>query len=231
MKAPDQIKNVKEMIINFKTKSLRDTINILSEVSLKEAASFIEENSHPRLWRLLSESALEKLDFGMAEKAFVKCEDYHGINFVKRLQMIDDDLKKRAEIYTYFGKYEEAENIYGEIDRKDLSLELREKLGDYPKVIQLLEQGAGSDEELKHAYNNMGAYFADRKKWKKAANYFTMAQNNEALIEAYYRSEDYDNLKKLVTLIPEDSQLLEILAQKFQSVFNSNQIMHYLIPL
>ena len=39
--------------------------------------------------RLLAESSLESLDLEMAEKAFVRCGDYQGIHFVKRLRKLD----------------------------------------------------------------------------------------------------------------------------------------------
>lgn len=43
----------------METKSLRDTRHLLEKVGTKEAYLFAEENSHPRLWRLLAESALQ----------------------------------------------------------------------------------------------------------------------------------------------------------------------------
>lgn len=47
-----------------------------------------------RLWRLLAEQALEALDFGIAEKAFVLCgmDAFHGVRLVKRLAAISDRL-------------------------------------------------------------------------------------------------------------------------------------------
>ena len=39
------------------------------------------------------------------------------------------------------GKYDEAETIYREIDRKDLAIQLRKRLGDYSRVVQLLQTG------------------------------------------------------------------------------------------
>lgn len=39
--------------------------------------------------RLLAEAALERLSLDMADKAFVRCQDYHGIKFVKRLAKLD----------------------------------------------------------------------------------------------------------------------------------------------
>ena len=135
LKAPEEIKNITEMIVDYECRSLRDTRDHLTTMSLKDAFDFVEQNPHPRLWKLIAEAALDKLDFANAERAFVKLEDYHGIMFVKRLQNFDDKAKQKAEIATYFKRLDEAEQIYKEIDRKDLALELRMKLGDWSKVV------------------------------------------------------------------------------------------------
>ena len=37
-------------------KSLRDTRTLLESVTIEDAYSYIEQNPHPRLWRLLAES-------------------------------------------------------------------------------------------------------------------------------------------------------------------------------
>ena len=39
--------------------------------------------------KLLAEASLDKLELEMAEKAFVKCSDYWGIQFVKQLHHLD----------------------------------------------------------------------------------------------------------------------------------------------
>lgn len=62
---------------------------ILATVGIKDALQFIEDNPHPRLWRILAEAALDKLDFNVAERAFVKCQDFHAIQLVKRLRQLD----------------------------------------------------------------------------------------------------------------------------------------------
>ena len=49
----------KDDLVTMETKSLRDTRHLLEKVGAKEAYQFVEENSHPRLWRLLAESALQ----------------------------------------------------------------------------------------------------------------------------------------------------------------------------
>jgi WD repeat-containing protein 35 len=67
------------MFVQYEAKSLRDTRDLLTTVSLKEAVDFVEQNPHKRLWKLITEQALEKLNFGIAERGFVKNEDYYGL--------------------------------------------------------------------------------------------------------------------------------------------------------
>ncbi len=109
LKDPEEIKNIQEMLVEYEAKSLRDTRDFLTTVSLKDAVEFVEKNPHKRLWRLIAESALDKLNFQIAERAFVKNEDYYGISFVNRLQTFDEKHKQKAEIAAYFKRYDEAE--------------------------------------------------------------------------------------------------------------------------
>jgi len=68
--------------------------------------------------RLLAEAAVKRLDFPTAEAAFVRCSDYPGIQFVKRLHNIHNDTLKKAEVAAYFKNFDEAEKLYLEVDRR-----------------------------------------------------------------------------------------------------------------
>uniref|UniRef100_A0A7S2LS93 Anaphase-promoting complex subunit 4 WD40 domain-containing protein n=1 Tax=Zooxanthella nutricula TaxID=1333877 RepID=A0A7S2LS93_9DINO len=207
----------KEVLLDFETKSLRDTRDILTKVSnLKDAFKFVDDNPHPRLWRLLAESALDQLDFGVAEKAFVRFEDYQGIQLVKRLRLLDDRVKQKAEVAVYFQRFDEAESLYREIDRKDLAIDLRVRLGDWFRVIQLAH--GGNEDLLQQAWSAIGDYYADRGKWSNAAQYYAKAQNNSSLVDTYYFLEDYDSLERLITFLPESSPLLMDIGNKFTLV-------------
>ena len=81
----------------------------------QEAFRHVDARPHPRLWQLLAESALEALDFHTAEKAFVRCSDYQGIQCVKRIMALNDRMKQRAEVAVYFGRVDEAEVRSGEM--------------------------------------------------------------------------------------------------------------------
>ena len=72
--------------------------------------------SPPR--RLLAEAALQQLDMKTAEQAFVHCKDYQGIELVKRLAKLQSEAMKQAEVAAYFSRFEEAERMYLDMDRR-----------------------------------------------------------------------------------------------------------------
>ncbi|KAF7657555.1 hypothetical protein LDENG_00025340 [Lucifuga dentata] len=210
----------KENLINFEIRSLRDSRALIEKVGIEDASQFIEDNPHPRLWRLLAEAALQKLDLKMAEQAFVRCKDYQGIEFVKRLGNLQSEAMKQAEVAAYFSRFEEAERMYLDMGRRDLAISLRIKLGDWFRVLQLLKTGSGNcdDALLEQAYNAIGDYYADRQKWINAVEYFHQGHNQERLAECYYMLEDYDSLDSLTSLLPENHKLLPEIGQMFTTV-------------
>jgi WD repeat-containing protein 35 len=142
-------------IVEFDTKSLRDAREHLEKNDLKDATTFIEQNSHEKLWKLLAETALKKLELKLAEHAFVKLKDYYGIEFIKRLNNISDAELRKAEVAAFYNNFDESESIYLAMDRKDLAYQLRKKLGDWFKVLQLLKatnslSRIGSNTEREH---------------------------------------------------------------------------------
>jgi WD repeat-containing protein 35 len=216
MQAPEQLE--KEVVLEFESKSLRDVRELLGDVGIREAYQFIEDHPHPRLWRLLAEAALEELDLIVADKAFVRCADYQGIQYVKRLKLLDDKMKQKAEVAAYFQRFDEAESLYREIDRKDLAIELRMRLGDWFRVVQLVQSGGGDDELLTLSWNRIGDYYAARQKWGKAVQYYAQAKNSEALVDCYYILEDFKSLEKIMYSLADGSNLLKAIGERFQSV-------------
>uniref|UniRef100_A0AAR2KWZ5 WD repeat-containing protein 35 n=1 Tax=Pygocentrus nattereri TaxID=42514 RepID=A0AAR2KWZ5_PYGNA len=210
----------KDYLMNFEIRSLRDSRALIEKVGIEDASQFIEDNPHPRLWRLLAEAALQNLQLKTAEQAFVRCKDYQGIEFVKRLGNLQSEAMKQAEVAAYFSRFEEAERMYLDMDRRDLAISLRIKLGDWFRVLQLLRTGSGdSDDALQEqAYNAIGDYFADRQKWLNAVQYYLQGRNQERLAECYYMLEDYEGLERLANSLPENHKLLPDIGQMFVTV-------------
>ena len=208
----------KDCVIDHESRLLREAREEIISSGLMGGYSYIERNPHPRLWRLIAHKALEDLNVNMAERAFVHCKDYHGIQLVKQLRSMPDSMKARAEVAVYMGKYDDAESIYREIDRKDLAIKFRKRIGDHMRVVQLLQTGGGNDKLVKDAWDRIGLYFTDRFKWRKAVQYFLLSRNTEKLAECFYRLENFTELAKLQTEIADGTQLLTSLAKHFECV-------------
>ena len=137
------------------------------------------------------------MDFSTAEKAFVRSENYYGIQLVKQLKSMTDKNKAKAEVSVYLGKFDDAEAIYRGIDRKDLALQMRNRIGDYSRVVQILQTGGGTDKLIREAWDRIGDHYSDRYKWKKAIQYYTQCNNYEKLAECYYRLQMFGELTLL----------------------------------
>lgn len=162
----DETQSSLQHILQLKVKSLRDTDDLLQHVGLEDAKQFVEDNPHPRLWRLLGEAALKKLQLEMAEMAFVRCSDYQGIQLVKRLQQLGTEMLQKAEIAAFYGEFEKAEKLYIDGDRRDLAIALRITLCDWFRVVQLYRMGSGiSDQQMETAWREIGHHFANQCSW------------------------------------------------------------------
>ncbi|XP_018578851.1 WD repeat-containing protein 35 isoform X2 [Anoplophora glabripennis] len=203
-------------IIKLEVKSLRDTRQLLEKVGINEACQFVEDNRHPRLWRLVAEAALKEMNLTMADACFVRSKDYSKVLFVKKLGDINNEAIRRARIATYFKNFDEAEKIYMEADRSDLALNLRQTLGDWFRVIQILKNGVTApDYLLKTAYNSTADYFAHFNNWASAIEYYELGRNTTKMIECYYHLEDWKNLEGMIDKLPEGDPLLEKIGDMF----------------
>lgn len=206
-------------LLYLRVKSLRDTEDLLQHVGLVEAKQFIEDNSHPRLWRLLGESSLKKLDLETAESAFVRCTNYQGIQFIKKLRSIQSREIQKAEVAAFFGDFDEAEKLYIDADRRDLAIALRTTLCDWFRVIQLYRMASGiSDQQMENAYREIGDHFAHLRVWESAREYYEKAHHIEGLMETFYHLEKYDELENLIARLPEKSPLLCQLGQMLATI-------------
>ncbi|XP_055618976.1 WD repeat-containing protein 35 [Toxorhynchites rutilus septentrionalis] len=211
--------NVKEHILQLRVKSLRDTEDLLSHVGIAEAKQFIEDNSHPRLWRLLAEASLKKLDLETAEAAFVRCSNYPGIQFIKRLKSIQVEALQKSEIYSFFGDFDEAEKMYIDVDRRDLAISLRQTLCDWFRTVQLYKMGPGiSDQQMEHAWREIGHHFMNLRAWESAKEYYDKAHHIEGLMDTLYHLEQYDELVACMHKLPEKSHHLAKLGQMMATV-------------
>uniref|UniRef100_A0A1Y1LSD8 Uncharacterized protein n=1 Tax=Photinus pyralis TaxID=7054 RepID=A0A1Y1LSD8_PHOPY len=206
----------KDHLFKLEVKSLRDTRQLLEKVGIKEAYQFIEDNPHPRLWNLLGEAALKDLNFKVAEDAFIRSQDYSGIQFVKKLRFTMNSNVKRGLVAAYFKNFEEAERLFNENDRVDLTLHLRKTLGDWFRVIRIIKYGYYSTPGLlKNAYNKAGDYFTHINNWSAAKEYYELAKNKKKMIETYFQLEDFKSLANMAETLEDSEPMLADMARGF----------------
>ncbi|CAF0786125.1 unnamed protein product [Didymodactylos carnosus] len=211
-----------DYISTYDTRLLRDIKESCEKLPLDQVSSLIEKDPHPQLWRQLAEEALNHLDIKTAEHAFVKLHDYYGLQFLRRLQQFQGEQLKRAEIAAFYKRYDDVETIYHDIDRKDLAYQLRRKLGDWFRVVQILQAGGtatvGSDTMQSEAWNELGDFYFDRQQWVTASKYYEQSRNNSQVFKCYSMAEDYTSLEKLSQSLQENDALLMPIADTFASV-------------
>lgn len=101
----------------------------------------------------MGEAALEESDLIMARKAFVEAHDYPSMEFIKRLELVQvvifppceifllqDKGKQKAEVSAFLGRIDVAEQLYLDMDRRDLAIECHVLVGNWERVVQLMEQ-------------------------------------------------------------------------------------------
>lgn len=217
MLTPD--KPERDFIVDFETKALRELRDMIGQSGLEVGYIYATKNPHSRLYRILAEQSLEALELTMAEKCFVKIGDYHGVQLVKLLRSMTDKMKMKAEVAAYLQHFAEAESIYIDIDRKDLAVQVRSRIGDYNRVVKLVHEGAGgSDKMVMEALDKIAEQYADRFMWKKAAQYFQQSKNLERLADCLYRMESFEELSSLKADVSDGTPLLLTLAGRFESV-------------
>lgn len=199
------------LIVRLDVKWLRDIKSLILTSGLKPAVEYAEEKSHPRLWKEISSAALLQLNLEVASAAFIRCEDYQGIQFLKRLRKLEDPLKKQAEVAAYCLDFDGAEKKYLDMDRKDLAIDLRIRLGDWFRVVQLIKSGGGGDDALlEKAWNHIGDHYFERQRWAQAITYYLQGRNSEKLAEVYYILEDYESIEKIASGLSENSPQLRV---------------------
>ncbi|KAL3898913.1 MAG: hypothetical protein SGCHY_002418 [Lobulomycetales sp.] len=217
----------RDVISFFEAKKVIDVKNAVNEAGLDEAFQLVEQNPHQRLWKMLAETSLEVLDLEKARKAFIRSSDYSGLQLIQKLHKIEDRAKQQAEIASYFSNYDVCEKLYMDLDRKDLAIDLRVRLGDWFRVIQLLKSsgatGSADDAILDKIRMNIGDYYYDRQRWSQAISYYAQGQDMFKLAECYYHLEDYSSLEKLVYSVNDNSPVLKIIAEYFVSAGMSDQ--------
>jgi WD repeat-containing protein 35 len=214
----EHLLEVKDISIVFETRILRDLREMMANnINLDDIYKYVEKHNHDKLWTLLTEHAMLKLEFGIAEKCLIRKQDFIGLSLLKRIKTIEEDDFKKAEIHQHFFDYDKAEDIYRKKERKDLLINMRIKLGHWEKVISLIEESSVIQEDnLKVALNNLATQFIEKKQYDKAEELLLKTGNREELINVWFLTEKFQKAGEYIHNIPEGSEFLLFMGEKFE---------------
>ncbi len=117
---------------------------------------------------------------------------------------------------------------------RDLAYQLRRKIGDWFRVLQLLKNGSstpmsntntlendaagissaltiGTDLQLEEAYSAIGDHYRERQQWNQAITYYVQGRNLSKLADCYYTLEEFDSLAKLLDQFTDNHESLVVI--------------------
>ncbi|CAL2050128.1 unnamed protein product [Caenorhabditis brenneri] len=206
----------KSVITESMIKAKQDVLNLLNAMKLDEAVDYAERSPHAELWNMIAQYAVLKHQFDKAEHAFVKLEDYAGVQFIKYIRNISSNELRNAEIFAFREQFDEAKDIFLHCDRKDLAIEMYEKVGDHLAVYELVKNDPDK-EKKKASYENMAEYYYENLDWKEAAKFYGLCDDIEMQIDCLIKENEFGELEVLARSLSDESKHLETMGDVFTS--------------
>eukprot|EP00210_Caulerpa_lentillifera_P005769 g5516.t1 len=205
-----------KIIKSYETKQLKEIKELLDGSKFDQACKIAEEHYIEVLWNMIGEAGLIHREYTVAEKAFLRCQNFYGIKFTRRLAEIKVPFIQEALAAAYLGRFDEAVEIYLRNERFDSAIELRIKTGNLFQAEKLAKQYGADDQLRLRLWNAIGEYYEDNKQWTEAVQYYTQAKNSEKLMEAYFALGDVNGMKQLIRSSPQSSELLTEIGDRME---------------
>ncbi|EGT52692.1 hypothetical protein CAEBREN_14741 [Caenorhabditis brenneri] len=200
----------------LRIKAKQTVEHMLNSGKLDEALDYVQRNPHAELWNMIANHAVKKHRYDTAEYAFVKLQDYAGIQFVRKLQNMKLSQLQNAEILAFEEKLEDAKEIFVMNDRKDLAIEMYKKIDEPLEVYELVKH-EDNDEEKAEAYRNLAENYYEDMDWEEALKYFEMCGDIAMQIDCLVQANEFGKLEVLVRNLDDESPHLEFIGDIFTS--------------
>lgn len=222
-----------EVFHRYESKPLRDVDYLLESdgVSIDEITEYIKANSHPRLWLMLAETALDQMNLQLAERCFIESQNNPGITLMKKLTSLPKNgLVQRGFVLWYLKRYKEAEECFkGGSDpnstqirggssspgstkntEPDYAVQMYATIGDWKKVSDLVSE-VDDEEMFTRCHIALGNEAYMKGDWATAASEYDIAHDHKKQLRALFRGDDFNGISRLCdSLKPKDPLLAEI---------------------
>lgn len=198
--------DIEQYISTLETRVLSEVKTLLRQdgdfkKGFNKAIEIADAHHSDKLWKLIADESLKALSLEEAELSLIRCKDYLGIQFIKRLNKLQSNVLKKAQVTAYFGDIDTAESLFLSADRSDLAIQLRQKMWQPLHVVRLLQTDCSSvtDNQIKQAMIDAGDYHVDHMNWSAALPYYIESKNLDKVIDGYIATEQYEQLSSLMS--------------------------------
>ena len=95
-----------------------------------------------------------------------QCPCLQGIQLIKQLRKLDSQLKQDAEVAVYLKQFDQAEALYRRMDRPDLAVDMRMRLGDWLAVSLCMSQSSPASFLGLRSPSNEPSVCIELKQWR-----------------------------------------------------------------
>lgn len=226
-----------ELFHRYESKPLRDVDYLLesTDVSIDEITAYIKTNSHPRLWLMLAETALDQMNLQLAERCFIESQNNAGITLMKKLSSLPKNgLVQRGFVLWYLKRYQEAEECFrGRFDPNskqfkniqkkpnnnantdpDYTIQMYATIGDWQKVAELVNE-VEDEEMFTRCHIALGNEAYMKGDWSTAASEYNIAHDHKKQLKALFRGDDFNGISRLCDSLKAKDPLLDEIGIKF----------------
>lgn len=174
-----------------------------------------------KIYHLLAAESLKAFDFVTAEKAFVNSKNLYGIRLIKKLKLEKNEKLKQAQINSYLGHYDQANQQFNEADRTDLVINMEYKLNtltlsQVSKIYNTLSDDQVNQMYLKIAEKHMvDSEYSQVVKSLNSINKHNLNKHDEKiyynlLISVFLKNGNYSGIFEIGKNLNEGHELLKV---------------------
>ncbi|KAL8443211.1 hypothetical protein Emag_006039 [Eimeria magna] len=168
--------------------------------TLQQATELAARLSHTTLWKLLADTALAIEQLDVTEEAFVRCEDYIGLQVLKRVRALKTGGEGVAAMAALAGDILKAGAFYEAQNKHIAAASLFLSFGYWNEAANTLNaastsQRLGDSASLSKVCKSLAEAYGEMGEWQLAINFYKRLPPQEGFLDALFYSENYEELE------------------------------------
>ncbi|KAL8435232.1 hypothetical protein ACSSS7_002621 [Eimeria intestinalis] len=177
---------------------------------LQQAAELAARLSHPTLWKLLADTALAIEQLDVTEEAFVRCEDYIGLQVLKRVRSLRTRGEAVPAMLALAGDVLGAGAFYEAQHKHNDAASLFLSFGYWKQAADTLNAASASqrlrNSNLSEVCESFAEAYAEMGQWQLAIDLYKRLPPQKGFLDALFYSENYEKLEIVASELVEGEE-------------------------